>query len=409
MVRLIILFYFLLSLCGNFSAASFNFNKEELQSRQSGLTSKSVQKRISRAYHYMGKKEYKDAIRILKNITDTAVNRPFELAKAWQTLAYAYAQSDDYPRAKGAFSKVLEINSLPLAPTLQSLFALAQLEGMDKNHRRALQLMQEWQRLNTQKNPAAAIFMASLYYALKNNDRALDFVLEGINNSPNPKENWLVFAVSLFYEKKQFAHAEKYLKKLIHLNPQKKMYWRQLTGSLLSLNKEREALAVLELAYKLQLLQEEAEILSIAQLYLQTELPFQAGALLRKAIQDKRVANNSKNNELLAVSFIQARELERALRPLKLAAQTAESGKLFAYLGNLYMQQEKWQLALQAFNQSLKIGKLKNNGQTMVDKAVAQIQLKQFTQAKKGLEKALLFPKIQTQAQNWLNYLKKTR
>ena len=78
--------------------------KQQLNSRRPGITSNSVNKKLERAQILMSKGAYDKAISILKNVTESR-RRPFEWAKAWQTLAYAYAQSEKYAAARKCLSE----------------------------------------------------------------------------------------------------------------------------------------------------------------------------------------------------------------------------------------------------------------------------------------------------------------
>ena len=131
-----------------FSLSSFSATRSELEKRRPGLVSKSISKRLDRAYHYMGAKEYPSAIELLKNSAEAAGSNKFAKAKVIQTLAYAYAQSEKYPLAKKAFSEALNLNALPLQPTLQTMFALAQLEVLDKRQNELRNALRHGEKLN---------------------------------------------------------------------------------------------------------------------------------------------------------------------------------------------------------------------------------------------------------------------
>ena len=51
----------------------------------------------------------------------------FGLAQVYQTKGYVYAQSDRFGRAAEYFQKVVDLNSLPRAPLLNTIYSLAQV------------------------------------------------------------------------------------------------------------------------------------------------------------------------------------------------------------------------------------------------------------------------------------------
>lgn len=402
MWRLIILSLFSLSA---FGSVNWSAKKQELKTRKPGMTSASSHKRITRAYHYMSKGEYPNAISLLEGLTKSVASRPFEAAKAWQTLAYAYAQSSKFPQAMAAFEKVLKIDALPLDPTLQSMFALSQLYAMKDKNAQALELMKGWIALSNKPNPDAYVFLATLYFEIKEQDKALELVEKAIAISKKPKDNWLAFAVSLYYQKKQYNKAVKYLKILAANNPEKKTYWSQLAGSLIQMDKMDQALIAMQLAFEIGLLKEESEIINIVSLYLQNDIPYHAAKFLKQALDKGMVKKKQKNYELLASSWVQARETALAMPALKSAAKLSEDGEIYSKIGALYLEQEKWNDALTSFNLALKKGKLKDQGQLYVYQAIASIQLKKFSQAKTYLDKSLNFKTTKDQAKQWLSYI----
>ncbi len=395
----------ILLLISNLSFASIADRKAELANRKAGLVSQSINKRLERAYHYMANNGYKDAISLLKKTIESAGSNKFAKAKVTQTLAYAYAQNEKHDLARKAFESVLELDALPLGPTLQSMFALAQLKSLNKEKKAALKLMTEYMALTQKLSPEAFVFAATLYHEMGNKEKALSFVEKAIQASPKPKENWLTFAVSLHYEKQNYKKAEQYLRLLAGIAPTKKMYWSQLAGTLINQNKETEATTVMSLAYHMELLDQESEILNISSLYLSTDMPFEASKLLERAMKDGKVKESKKSLEMLATSLASARETEKAMGPLKRAAEMADDGKLFAYYASLLLDQEKWQPALSAFQKAISKGGVKDQGNLLMGQGIALLQLEKKEEAQSMFLKALTHEKVKKQASQWLSYL----
>ena len=400
--------------------ASVNLNKsdvdgkykQELMNRRAGLTSKSVNKRITRANILMAKSDYKKAVDILKGITESK-KRPFEMAKAWQTLAYAYAQNEQYPEARNAFSKVLEIDALPYGPTMQSLFALAQLQMMDEKYDVALTTIQKYFVLAQEIKPAVYVFRASIFSEKGKKDLALKDVLKAIDmiKAPEkPKENWLVFAVSLLYSKDRFKEASEYLYKLVEINTGKKAYWSQLAGSLLNMDKEKHALAVLELALMMDLLDQEGEIKNIVSLYIQNSMPFEASELMKLAFKKGKIKKDKKSLELYANTLVQAKEYDKAMAPLGEAAKLSNKGDLYALQARIYLEKENFIKAITLFDKAIGKGLGKKElGQVYLEKAISLIQISKFEEASKLLDQVSEFKEHKDSALNWKNYIASLR
>jgi tetratricopeptide (TPR) repeat protein len=379
--------------------------KSSIDSRASKAMNPQIHKRMKRAQKYIGSKDYKNAISILEGAITSAKNYPYARASVYQSLGYAYAQSENYKKALPAFRKALEINVLPKHTTLQIMFSLAQLMSMNEDHKNALDLMEGYFIINDKPVPAAHVFVATLYVGIKNKEKALFHVEKAISMDKNPQENWLTFAVWLNYEKKNYKKAAGYLKQLVGIDLKKKNYWTQLAGNLIELNREKEAQAVLELAYKLGLLDQEGEIKNVVALMQVSGMPFQGASLLEKAIKDKKVKANKDSYRMLSQLYIAARENDKALAPLAKAASLSNDGNLYADQGRVYLAREDWKKALEAYNLSFKKGKLKNKGQVHVQKAIALINLKRFKDATDQLNIALKFKNAEDSAKSWISYI----
>ena len=381
--------------------------KQELINRQPGLTSKSVQRRLMRANELIAQDNRKGAIEILEKMTQKNY-RPFELGKIWQTLAYAYAQTEKYKKARHAFSMAVKQNALPYKPTLQSIFALAQLELMAENYKAAEKALSDWFSLSKEQKPDAYVFLATIQFQKGQKKKALASILKGLEIAKKPKENWLTFAVSLLYEEGRYKEAGEMLYKLTEMNTGKKMYWTQLAGSLLNANKSMEALAVLDLALKLELLDQQGEYLNIISLFLSNGLPYEASQLMQTAMKKKVVKKDKKNLELLANALIQAKEYDKALAPLEQAAKLSNDGKLYALKARLFLEKEDFKESIRLFDLALSKGlKKKEEGQVLVEKSVALIQSGQPGKAAPLLDKALKYKDSKKMAQSWKSYIER--
>lgn len=378
--------------------------KSAIQSRGAGLVSKSILRRNQRASEFMSKDDYKRAIEIYQGITKVSKQK-FEIAQAYNNLGLAYARTEQYKNAINAFESALKQEALPLKPTLQSIYSLAQIHTMNKGDAKALKLMQGYFVLSKERRPGALVFMASLLKKKDKVDEALKLVEEAISLTKNPNEQWLVFAVALHYEKKNYDKAARYLKMLIAKNINKRSYWVQLTATLLGKDQFKDALAVMELAYKLGHLKNETEIVNIVSLYVQTGIPYQGALFLDRAMKDNKVKGIKKNYELLSNAYVGAREYKKALKPLSQAAKLSKDGKLYAHQGRLYLNEEKWKEALESFQLAEKKGGIKKEGNLLVDKGIALIQLKKYETAKNTLTKAMNFEEAKSNAMAWLDYL----
>ena len=118
------------------------------------------------------------------------------------------------------------------------------------------------------------------------------------------------------------------------------------------------------------------------------------------------VKDTEKNLKFLADSWRMAQEIELAIPILEKAARVAKDGQTFIILGSLYLSEDKLEEAIDAIEQGLKKGKVKNASKARLTLGQAHFELQNFEQAKKEFRIAARDDdkKIKKTANNWIKY-----
>jgi tetratricopeptide (TPR) repeat protein len=365
----------------------FKFNKKRLQSRKMGLTSKVTHNKLEKAYRYIRLENQNKAIEIFLELLKSTQNRPEEQGQIWQQMGFVLAQKSDYKNAIKALKKSLEVDVLPYSQTLSSIYTLAQVYMTQENYSEAHLALKSWMSLAEEIPPEPMVMMAHILAQLGDKSEALKYVNQAIVDSPQPQEKWLQLALALNHELGQYQNSLKLLIHLTALYPHNSKYWKQLSGAYLSLNDEKKALATLELAYKQGYLTEETELLNLASLYMYLDMPRKSCEILEKEMKLLRVSESAKNLEILSQAYLMSRDRERSMQSLQKAAQKSSSGDSFSKIGMLHLENEDWDQAIKAFNQSLDRG-TQSPGKAFWGMAVARYQQKDLSGALKTLMKA---------------------
>ena len=116
--------------------------------------------------------------------------------------------------------------------------------------------------------------------------------------------------------------------------------------------------------------------------------------------------DNEKNLKLLADAWRMAQEIELAIPIMEKAARLAKDGQTFIILGSLYLSEDKLEEAVDAIEQGLKKGKVKNPSQARLTLGQAHFELQNFEQAKKEFRIAARDDdkKIKKTANSWIKY-----
>ena len=145
----------------------------------------------------------------------------------------------------------------------------------------------------------------------------------------------------------------------------------------------------------------ENELRLLASLYLENDYPYKAAKILKKGFDDKIIESNSKNLELLGVSWSIAKEQEKSIPVMEQAASKSDSGDLYARLAQIYLGADEYQKSINASSKALK-RKLKKPASVHFNMAVSYFNLNKFDDALDSLKEARKDKTLATQANTWI-------
>jgi tetratricopeptide (TPR) repeat protein len=378
---------FALGVVGSAEAARKK-KRDKADEGKSFTVNEQMYKKLTAAYEALEANDYNQAATVLKELEKRAKRlNPYEIAVVYRMLGQTEAGREKYNEALVYFEKCLADDALPHAQSLTILFGIAQLYMATEEFEKAIQTLDRWFGQVESPSGSAYYILAAAYYQLEQIEKAIVPAETAIKVSKKPKPPWLQLLVGLYYDTKQYPKAVKPLETLIMVDP-KKSYWTLLSGLYAHLEQEQKSLAVLQLAYAQSYLQKNSELRSLAQLYLYHDLPYRAGLVLEKAKEDGFVEEDADYWEMLANSWLRAREIDRALGPLQTGAEVSENGDLYARLGQLYLEREQWKDASEALNSAIEKGDLHDEATTHLLLAICFYHQKQYRNATRHLRVA---------------------
>jgi tetratricopeptide (TPR) repeat protein len=286
---------------------------------------------------------------------------PYERALIYRLKAYVSYASGDFDGTIDSFEKVLAEEVMSLEVDNRIRFNIAQLYAALQRWREAITALDRWFRYVEDPEPLGYYLLGISHYQLENLDLAIVNTEKAVDLSQEPAEGWLQLLAALYIQKEDYASATPVLEELVVRFP-KKQYWVQLSLIYGARDDYRHSLAAQQVAYLQGLLTEDKELRRLARSYLYHNLPYPAAKVLEKGIQDGAIEKDAKAYELLANSWIAAREYDRSLEPLREAAERAEDGMLFVRLGQVHLQREEWDQAAERLRQAVEKGGLEKPG-----------------------------------------------
>jgi tetratricopeptide (TPR) repeat protein len=126
---------------------------------------------------------------------------------------------------------------------------------------------------------------------------------------------------------------------------------------------------------------------------------------MQKGLADGTIESDSDAWRLLGDAWLAAREYEKALDPIKKAAELSPNGDLYVRLGQVYIQREEWEKAIAALQQGLEKGSLKDEGNAHLLIGIANYSQKKIRAARSAFAKARDSEKTRESADRWLKHI----
>lgn len=343
----------------------------------------------------------------LKSLADNKTNSEYENGMMWHLMGYGYWRLGKLPESIKALSKALDFD-LPKGLNLNNRKMLAQVYMQNNQCQQAVPHFRFWLSNSDEPKEDMLVLTAQCYYQMKRYKSAVKLINEAItlykSNNQQPKESWLTLLQHSLAHLDDAKHRIDTIKLLLTWYP-KPEYWLALAGAYAQLEKMDNYLAVLSLAKRKNLLNTEAQYLSLASMYFSQQAPIKAAQVLEEGLSRSIVKHNVKNLRFLASSYSMAREYDKAINPLTMAAKKANNGKVHLLLGNAYYQLARWQEAADAFEMAIEKGELEQTANAWMLMGQSYIYLKQFNKAIAAFEQAALDESKAEQAEQWLQYI----
>jgi len=401
----LIIFSLLLSFCTHVLAQS---DDDERKTKQTVAMSQQVYEKLTKIQEAVEAENYSSAESMLREMRADAKLSPYEKAQVWNLSGYSYYLQEKYQDAINSYEQVMKQPELPEALVLSTLKTMAQLQFTIEDYPTALATVRRL--MAAVDEPSADVYMleGQALFQMEKYQEALTPIKKAVDmfreQGQTPRENWLLLLRVCYFELKDYDNMITVVKELIQYYP-KDSYILTLAGVYSELGDTKKQLALTEVLYEKGLLNTNSHITNLANLYLLHGLPYKAAKVLEKGINDKIVENNDRNLRLLSQAWYQAREDEKAIPPLKLAAQTAKDGELYVRLAQAYANLDRWKESAEAAAEALRLGGLKRSDQANIMLGMALFNQKLLQQARVAFQRAEKDKRSARAASQWIQYV----
>jgi tetratricopeptide (TPR) repeat protein len=385
--------------------------KDERETRRTPALRNKVYEKLAEAQTAAEAKDWVTARSVLDSMIDASGKRElnsYELANVYNLYAFIHYSNEDFPGALEAYRNVIAQPDIPLAMEINTKYTIAQLYFVQEDWASGVDMLLEWFAVTDQPSATAHVLLSQGYYQLKDYDNALANVKIAIQMEEDkgrlPKEQWYNLARFLYFERNDVGNTIDMLRNLVTYYP-KDQYWIQLSHMYGEKKEEGKQLSVMDAAYTQDLLGKGAERVTMAYLYLQGEVPYKAAKVMDRGLKEKLIDPTSKNYEIMGSAYRQAQEVAKAIPAMEIAAEKSEDGELYARLGNVYLDGDKFEQAITALEKALKRGGVRREDNAQLTLGMAYFNTKQYDKARAAFKAAGKDKRSETYAKQWIKYL----
>ena len=350
--------------------------------------SEGTYKKLAEAQEAIDAKDFNTALTVLNNMKTRRGLNKNEIGQIHNMIGFVHFSKEDYSSAIKAYETVVaQGEDIPEGLETTTLYTLAQLSFVSERYRDALRYMETWITKANNPGPEPHIFMGQVYYQMKDFPKSTVQIEKGINLAKQRgtpvKEQWWALLNYLYYEQENWPKVLEILETLVKQFP-KRDYWVRLAGIHGQEGNEKEQLWAMEGAYVAGYLDRERDLVNLAGLLMQAEVPYRAAKVLDKGIDAKTIERSSKNLRALGQAWQLSQETDKAIPVFEDAAKLADDGKIYDRLSNLYLDADEYNKCITAADNALSKGGLRKPHVTHLVKGMCLYNQDKLTTSRKS-------------------------
>ena len=395
---------------GNAAAQSgeADADTDTTKTKQAQAVSKEVYERIQKAQEMVDGKDYNGALRLLNSLYNPDKLTEYEQANVLNYLGFVYYNKDDINNAIATYRKMLAIPSLEPQMAKQTTYTMAQLLTMQEKYSPALTTLDKWFTLETNPAPEPFILKAQILYNLDRYREMIPAIENGMqvarDRGKPVKEDWWNLLNFAYFQEENYRKVRDIQKTLLMTWP-KARYWKSLAGAYTELGEGEKLIYAYDAAHTLGMLVKDTEFITMAQLYLQAEVPYKAATLLQEKMDEGVVPKNEKNYRLLSQAWMLSMEDKKAIPALQAAAKLSGDGDLDLRLANSYLNIGEYGDCVSSANTAIRKGGLKNPDNAQITLGMCLYNLRRYSDAKTAFRNAAKVPRSQRTADQWIKVI----
>jgi tetratricopeptide (TPR) repeat protein len=383
------------------AAVAADKDKDKAKAADKQKLSAEVAKPLMAAQKAMNEKDWDTATVEIANAQAIEPKTPYDAFMIDELGWYVHLQKKDYAKSAEALERGLTSGFVPEADRGQRVKALTQMLLQTKQYPKAI----EWGTQYLAANPSdseIALQIAQARYLSNDFAGARTAAEQIIASSPNPPEGAFLLALRTSYETKDAAGTTRALQGLVRHFPQQK-YWEDLLNDQLFRTKDDRGLrALYRLMHDTGTLDKADDYAEMGSTLVTGGFPNEAKQVLERGMSSGVFNGDAKGraqqdlDRAKSGAALDAKELPKAGQQLA----TAKTADQMVGIGKLYFSQGDYEKAVDAFQQGLAKGGLKDADDANLLLGIAYARLNKPAEAKAAFD-AIKTPALAEVAGLW--------
>lgn len=346
------------------------------------------------------KKDYKP-----EQALKEAAGNPYAEAMILRDLAArALADGDDAAAAK-FLKQALDKKALSSHAAQQMQKQLAVMLAATEDYAAVVRELAPIMAQEKDPAPEMQMVLGGAYAQLKRYREAWPLISSALKAIKKPAHDWYALAAATAAGLQRYEDAVKHIGQALRLAPMELSYWQQLSAYQVARKDAPGALAAMDMAYRLGLLESADDRMRFAQLFFSNGIPFEAASLLQDGLESKLLSRDRASLEMLAAAWVAAREYDLAIPALRDAIAAGAGVAMVLQLAQIEFDRGDWDGASRSLKLAIQRGAGKHSADASMMLGVAQYQLQNFSAARRAFSQAAESRKQRKTAQQWIAYL----
>ena len=404
----------LVVICGLFATGSVLAQDDEREERdnqktkQAQAVSKEVYDRIQKAQEEIDAENYNEGLRLLEALKTRKGISEYELQNVLNYIGFVHYNLDDIDAAMAAYQEMINIPSIEPQIKKNTIYTMAQFSMMQEKYNQALRYLDQFFTLETNPSPDNYILLAQNLYQVNRYPDMIEPIETAISEAQRRelevKEDWYVLLNFAYFQQEDYAKVRD-IQKILLVNWPKKRYWFSLAGAYTELGEEQNLIAAYDAAYTQGMFEKESEYVTMAQLYMQHEVPYNASKVMQEYMDAGVIAKEAKNYRLLSQALTLAAEDEASIPALQEAARLSSEGELNLRLGNAHLNLGQYSECVAAIREGVRKGGIRSPDNAQISLGMCLYNLKEYQDSITAFREAGKSQRSSRIARQWISVI----